>query len=562
MTRALLLLLVVPQAALGQAGARRVAVVTKIASAPAIDGVLKEWSPGLFSISPPLELGQATSFVEEGTITSDGDHSAQLWLTTSKGALHLAALVTDDEVVATHEAPELFRDDGLELLLSRPDGGLFHLGVSAAGKAWLFEPPGAPLEGVTVAVTRAPPGYVIELSVPLSRFGATDRSLDGWGVNVAARDVDGTASAHRVWSGYRHAQRASLGQLLVRASPPARPPVPACVPSKRAIVVDRPLEARGGQLFTQDAGVTLRLVNYQPAEHGWDAQWTHFDTRQLAEDFQRARQVGANAVRVFVFYATFGEHQVKPELLQRLSTVVDLAASAGLLTVVSFFPFDKEFRKAAWPGMGAHLETIVKAFVGHPAIAMWDLMNEPDHAWAQDAGVSAAEVEAWAKEMTARVKRADPTHLITIGQAGHFARTDAGVTSAAALPFVDVVSVHGYFDEVPMRDFLERAKSLGKPVVLQEFGRTRLYWTADEVAAFDDSVCAAARAARVAGVGAWELYDHPVGSLAWSKTPWREADENWFGLLSATGERWPRARAFCRCLDAPSLIIRSPLRPP
>lgn len=552
----LLPLLLLSMPGWAQPGSRRVAVVTRSTTAPVVDGRLSEWSPGLFALSPPNELGLAASITEEGLITSDADHSAQLWLTTTPGALHLAALVTDDEVVATHEAPELYRDDGVELLLTKPDGALFHLGVSASGKAWLFSPPGASLDGLRVAAVRAPPGYSLEVTVPLTRFGATDRTLDGWKLNLAARDVDADGSAHRVWSGYRHNLVASFGQLVVRQLPPSAAKIPPCPPPKRTVVVDRPLEARAGGLFVADAGVTLRLVNYQPAEDGWDAMWTHFDTKRLADDLQRAVQVGANAIRIFVFYATFGEHQVKPELLQRLTTVVNLAASAGLVTVVSFFPFDKEFRKSAWPGMGAHLETIVKAFVGHPGIAMWDLMNEPDHAWAQDGGVRASEVEAWAREMTNRVKRADPTHLVTVGQAGHFARRDGGASESTALPFVDVVSVHGYFDEVPMNEFLARAKAIGKPVVLQEFGRTRLYWSADEVAGFDDSVCAAARSAGLSGVGAWELFDHPVGSLGWSKTPWKESEENWFGLLSTSGERWPRARSFCRCLDAPALVVR------
>lgn len=557
MTPLRLTLLLLASAASAQAPARRTAIVTKIASAPRIDGALGEWSPGIFSVSPVIDLGSSSSVVEEGLIDSDADHSVQVWLSTTPGLLHLAAQVTDDVVSAGHSAPESYRDDGLELILARPDGGVFHLGVSADGKAWVFNPAGGSSEGVVAAVSKRAPGYAIELTLPFARFGATDRTLEGWRLNLAARDVDGRAVAHRVWSGFRHTQVASMGRVMVATPPPPLKPIPACPPSKRKVVIDRPLQASGSALVAIDAGVTLKLVNYQPAASAWDAMWTNFDTKVLATDFERAAQLGANAVRVFVFYETFGEHRVKPEFLQRLTTVVNLAATAGLLTVVSFFPFDKEFRPAAWPGMGAHLETIVKSLAGHPGIAMWDLMNEPDHAWALgDGGVAAGEVEAWAKEMYRRVKTADPTHLVTVGLAGHFAASDAGVKPAEALPFVDVVSVHGYFDDVPLDTFLARATSLGKPVVLQEFGRTRLYWTPSEVAAFDDTDCTAARRAGISGVGAWELNDHPVGSIGWSKRPWAESEENWFGLLDVEGRRLPRAGSFCRCLDSPSFVIR------
>jgi hypothetical protein len=554
MTRALISLFVLLALGASATPSRRTAVVTRVTTPPRLDGQLAEWSPGLFAVTTPLTLAGATSTLETGRIDGDADHSAEVWLTTTPGALHLAALITDDDVRASHDAPELYRDDGLELLLARRDGGLFHLGVNANGLVWRFD--GGSLDGVKVAVVKRAPGFSVEATIPLSAFGATDATLDGWAVNVAARDVDGTEVAHRVWSGVSHSQRASMGTLTVvkAAREPAEPP--PCAAPKRVVTLTQPLAVSGDRLVAGDAGVTLKLVNYQPADRPWARQWTEFDATQTQVDFERAAQVGANAVRLFVFYGPFGEHRVSAELLQRLKTVVALAAKAGLVSVVSFFPFDKEFRPSAWPGMGAHLKTIVETFANDPAIAMWDLMNEPDHAWAAaDAGVSAREVSAWAQEMTRVVKAADPSHLITVGLAGHFAAGDGGVRADEALPFVDVVSVHGYFDDVPLPAFLERAKALRKPVVLQEYGRSRLYWTGAEAAAFDARVCADVRAAGLSGVGAWELYDHPVGTIDWLREPWRESAENWFGLLNADGRRTQRAKAFCTCLESQRFVI-------
>lgn len=548
------LLVVLPLLISGVEPSRRAAVVTRVAVAPVIDGSLAEWSPGLFAVSPPLTIASATSVIEEGTISADADHAVELWLTTTPGTLHLAAQVTDDLVQAGAVAPDLWKDDGLELLVEARTGALVHLGFNARGLVWRFGDGTGAVSGVAAAARTQRPGFMLEASIPLALLGLTDATLDGARVNFAARDVDGAAVAHRVWSGLRHTQRASLGTLTVVKAMPSAALVPRCPVSKRTVTIDAPLKVQGAQVMAKGTPVTLRLVNYQPADRPWARQWTEFDLEQTARDFSRAAQVGANAVRLFVFYAPFGEHQVSPVMLQRLRSVVDLAAKAGLLCVVSFFPFDKEFRRQAWPGMGKHLETIVSAFVGHPAIAMWDLMNEPDHAWAlADAGTDARAVYDWATEMTAVVKRADPTHLVTVGLAGHFATRDGGIDSIEALPFVDVISVHGYFDEAAMPNVLKNASSLGKPVVLQEYGRTRLQWTTTETAQFDTRICSIARAARVAGIGAWELFDHPVGSIDWLETPWREAPESWFGLLSSAGVPWPRAKAFCECLDAPTL---------
>lgn len=542
---------------MGQAPSRRSAVVTPVRVAPLVDGDLSDWSPGLFAVSPPSSLSAATSFVEEGVIDSDSDHSVEVWLTTTPGFLHLAARVTDDDVVAGATAPEVWRDDGVELILSRPKGALWHLGLNAKGKAWLFAPGGPPPPAIRVAASSRAPGYTLETSIPLSVFGASDASLNGWRINLASRDVDGTAVAHRVWSGFRHTQSASLGQVVVSRADPEPPLVPACPKGSKTIKVEMPLTARGDGLYVKDTQVVLKMVNYQPAARPWARQWLEFDAEQTASDFQRAAALGANAVRLFVFYGPFGEHAVKREMLERLRVVVDAAAAAGLLSVVSFFPFDKEFRPQAYAGMSAHLRQIVSTFVGHPAIAMWDLMNEADHAWSTpDSGVTPRQVSAWAKHMYEVVKEADPTHLVTVGLAGHFATQDAGIDLNQALPFADVVSVHGYFDAVPMGVFLSRAKSLKKPVVLQEFGRSRLLYTADEAAAFDRDVCRHLRAQAVAGFGAWELYDHPVGSIDWYEKPWLEGAENWFGLLRTSGERGLRAKSFCHCMESQQLIIR------
>jgi hypothetical protein len=67
-------------------------------------------------------------------------------------------------------------------------------------------------------------------------------------------------------------------------------------------------------------------------------------------------------------------------------------------------------------------------------------------------------------------------------------------------------------------------------------------------------VCTRAQAAEIAGVGVWELYDHPVGSIK-TRGPLDESAENYFGLLTASGEKKPDAAALCHCLPASRFTI-------
>lgn len=523
-------------------------LATKVAKTPVVDGSLSEWQPGLFSIAPPIELG---GFVEEGAITDAKDHAVEAWAVVTGATLYIAAQVTDDQVVAKHRAQDIWQDDGVEVLL----GGGLHLGVSPLGEVWAFKGP-ARLEGVRAAARVTAPGYVVELAVPLKLF-ANGRNEGPWAVNLASRDVDRDSVAHRTWAGYRHHQLGTFGTMHLVAASAQTPAVKACPLVGAPVTLSAPLTVKDRSLMAGSTPVRLRLVNYQSAAKSWVQFWTQFDLPQIERDLEAAAKFGANGVRIFVFWEEFGGAAPTEDMAKRLEAVVGAAAARGLVSVVSFFPFKKEFARSRWAEMEPHLRALVRRFRGKPSIAMWDLMNEPDHVWAAPgATVKATDVAAWAKHMYAAVKDEDPTHLVTVGLAGHFAaRGDAGIDDAEALPFVDVVSVHGYFER-PWGEFFERASSLGKPVVLQEYGQTRRFFSAEQARDADATMCRAAKLAELAGVGAWELFDHPVGSIAWYSEPWREGDENYFGLLDANGRSLPRAAAFCTCLDATRFVIR------
>jgi hypothetical protein len=92
--------------------------------------------------------------------------------------------------------------------------------------------------------------------------------------------------------------------------------------------------------------------------------------------------------------------------------------------------------------------------------------------------------------------------------------------------------------------------------VLQELGVSSIYEDDKSAHAFYEHACKAAEQAKVSGFGAWELFDHPVGTLDFLVPRYRETDENHYGLLRADRTPKPQAAAFCRCLsDAPRFVL-------
>ncbi len=545
----------------------KAAVARPAPAALTLDGDLTEWNPGHFSVAAPTEFGAASSFVEAGQVSSDADQSARFYVTFDAQSVIVGALVTDDDVVQQYRNGDMWQGDLFEVFLGRPGGALLHVATNPVGDVHVFSAPDprtTPFERLIRAAAKVEKtGWVVEVAVPFKAFGAsgTEPTL---AFNVSMKDADAQQPlAHRVWSGVRHQQRASAATLVLDRSPGPKSAALRCPPPSGRLDVRAPLVVDQGQLRAGAAPVTLRLLNFQSANENWATFWSAFRPDRVRADLDLAKKLGANAIRLFVFDDVFGLEVVHPQMLERLHLVVREAATRGLLTVVTFFPFKKEFRPEWHSRMQAHLEAVVSSFVQDPAIAMWDLMNEPDHMWAlYDGGVTPRDVSAWAQLMYAAVRKADPSHLVTVGLAGHF--LDHGQTTFdpdQALPFVDVVSIHAY-DDTPAETAarLKRARDgLHGPLVLQEFGATSLYATDDEAEGQLRSTCQAAAAAGFSGVGVWELYDHPVGSIAHAAPRWSETVENDFGLVTYDGRVKAQANAFCQCLPAPVLRIGPPL---
>ena len=542
---------------------RRTATAGQTSQRFTIDGRLDEWNIGLFGPTSPIVLSAASAHTEAGMIRNDKDHSVELFVMHGLEHLWIAAIVTDDQVIRSFRGGEIWRGDLLEVFLGRSQQqDLLHIAVGASGDAFIYSAtPKVRATDIRAASRITAPGYTLEIAVPYRLLGLQPKAGETLPINFAAKDADADdpVLAHRSWSGFRHNALASLGRLVLLGPSTPRPQAPECVPGD-VLEITTPLRARSSQLTSGDQIVRLRILNYQSAEPNWAEFWTDWRPKQIESELELAQRLGANTIRFFIFYVPFGGPSPKRIMLKRLSSLIQMARSKGLLVIPTFFPFMKVFDQGHRAAMEAHLSSIVRRYRGEPTIAMWDLINEPDASWANSEikHTTAEEVANWAQQMLRATRNADPTHLITFGLRGHFSHRER-IRPLEALPDADVISLHFYDDPIAaLGPQLERARAFGKPVVLQEFGVSSMLVDETEAASYYRNLCQGAKEHRLAGVGAWELFDHPINTITWLKlAPFEEHPQQYFGLVDSGQRVKAQAQEFCNCLEVPRFRIRN-----
>jgi hypothetical protein len=156
-------------------------------------------------------------------------------------------------------------------------------------------------------------------------------------------------------------------------------------------------------------------------------------------------------------------------------------------------------------------------------------------------GAPADDVVEWARALTGVVRDADGTRPVGTGDG-----MMAGWPTRALADVVDWVGPHVYYGDVdPLRhafntDFvLARARAVGRPVVLEEFGASSTQAGEREHAAYIRESMVTAFAAGAAGALVWCASDFGSHTLG-SETPYsHHAFELGFGLLRADGSEKP-----------------------
>lgn len=195
-----------------------------------------------------------------------------------------------------------------------------------------------------------------------------------------------------------------------------------------------------------------------------------------------------------------------------------------------------------------------------PTIFAWELMNE-----AQVITGRWAERRAWFAEMSAYLKSLDPNHMVTPGAWGYRSATERREWLADhALPTIDYCDVHNYprddldsFVDSPaaLKEFIENraaaAFSLGKPLVLGEFGMRTDGYNGQSQAEWYKALFDGSARAGAGGVMFWILTPDP--KRGYGVTYSTSRDEALFGEI----QRASRVFAALQTAELPSHLQES-----
>ncbi|MGH6653795.1 MAG: hypothetical protein ACRDVE_01160 [Actinocrinis sp.] len=286
----------------------------------------------------------------------------------------------------------------------------------------------------------------------------------------------------------------------------------------------------------------LHLVNYFPADAGWQYMWTQWEPDRINHDFAVMATMGANAVRVTVFPEVMGFPTPSPAMQSRLSQIVDMAGGHGLRVQLSLFDQFTDF--ADIPDSLTWAHDLLEPLAGSGQIAFVDLRNELDapstmgdpqvYRWT-DALLSAVEHDARGVPVTLSVTA--PAHITALRAALRtepdfwdlhyyssdglaYATMDAAIHAAAPQPlFVGETGFATAADGAPP----------GVPAAEPSLEAYQAhYYQAVEQAALSLGLGAAAP---------WALYDFTQAAIPSRQQP----DQYAFGLLHTDGTPKPAA---------------------
>ncbi len=365
-------------------------------------------------------------------------------------------------------------------------------------------------------------------------------------------------------------------------------------------------------------------VNYWPRRKAmyW---WSQFDPGEVRDEFALIRALGLSMVRIFLLWDDFqpAPDEVSHACLDHLTAVCDLAAEQGLKLNITFFighmsgpnwaprwlldgrprrlarrlvsggrvvkrgyrnPFDDGQARLAERLL---LRTVVGALRSHPAIALWNLGNEPDaFAWPP----SAAAGRAWVREMTQLIHELDPHHPVTCGLHVANLMQDNGLRVTEVFAETDVAVMHAYAmygpwvrwpldpEFVPFTCALTSALC-GKPVLMEEFGGCTAgpgrnshtwrwmanRWPQAQFMAGEEAMAEylAAVLPRLVAVGAtgallWCFADY--AAELWDRPPCDHArHERYFGLVRPDGSLKPHAQVL-KEFAATRPVVQPPIK--
>lgn len=218
------------------------------------------------------------------------------------------------------------------------------------------------------------------------------------------------------------------------------------------------------------------------------------DDDELGERLDRIRASGANVIRTWFFQSYWDPFADGSAYSDSFDRVLDAAEERGIRVVPVLAnhwaaceagrPEKKhdfyagEFRRSEGDALSYldYVRQVAERYADSPAIAYWELVNEPE-APTEDAcepGAAAEALATFAGEAGAAIREVDPNHLISLGVIGGEQCGVAGDAYAEVQAEMDVCGIHVYgADPVVTASAVERisaCEDAGKPIVVDEIG--------------------------------------------------------------------------------------------
>jgi hypothetical protein len=211
----------------------------------------------------------------------------------------------------------------------------------------------------------------------------------------------------------------------------------------------------------------VRGFNYQSAPTTGHAEhWLQYSAAETERDFDFARRLQLNQVRVFVPYSAWAKD--KEALRKNLQHLVRAAYQRGMgvMPTLQYAP-GVSMNKDRWPESREFVADLIAAIGKEPGLAFWDVSNEPDCCALPPTPANRTRME-YAVYMAKMFHELDPVTPVTIGAAFSDNMIEMGEAQ-------DVLSFHNYLpSRAAIRADIAKAKAyavkVNKPLINTEIG--------------------------------------------------------------------------------------------
>ncbi len=194
--------------------------------------------------------------------------------------------------------------------------------------------------------------------------------------------------------------------------------------------------------------------------------WLHYNPEETKRDLDYAARLGLNQVRVFMPMVAWQTD--KEAFRKNIRDFMDAAEAHGMGVMPTMqYPRGMERDTAEWSQAKEFVTDLIATIGKHPALAIWDVENEPDCCSLPPTEVNRMRM-AHAVYMARMFHQLDPVTPVTIGAAFSPNMMEMGDA-------VDVLSFHNYLPtRAAIRADIQNAKAyadrVGKPLVNTEIG--------------------------------------------------------------------------------------------